>query len=122
MNAQPKQAVTRGDELKIETWPQAVVVGVGIVCTCGVIAFLVSAGWSSGAIIGFATLALGLFTGQAVAARKASTVEAKTDAQTVKLDQLVDQTNGKSEDELDAIADRAAVKVVAAYKRGELGK
>lgn len=116
-----KPSVSRGDEpLKIESWPQAVVLAVGLAVTGGVVIFLVSAGWSSEAIIAFGTLAAGLFAGQAVQARKASTVEAKTDQQTETLAQLVEQTNGKSEAELDAIADRAAVKVIAAYRRGDL--
>lgn len=116
-----KHALSRGDEaLKIDSWPQAIVVSVGLVATAGVIGFLVSAGWSAEAIIGFATLAIGLFAGQAVTARKAATVEAKTDQQSETLAQIASQTNGKHDAELDEIADRAAVKVIAAYQRGDL--
>lgn len=118
-----KHALSRGDDpLKIDNWPEAMVIAVGLVVTGGLVMFLVSAGWSSEAIIAFATLAVGLFAGQLVQARKASTVEAKTDQQTETLAQLVDQTNGKSEAELEEIADRAAVKIIAAYKRGELSR
>jgi hypothetical protein len=116
-----KPVVSRGDDaLKIDSWPQAMVICVGLLATAGVVGFLVSAGWSSEAIIAFATLAVGLFAGQLVQARKGATVEAKTDQQTATLAQLVDQTNGKSEAELDEIADRAVLKLVAAYKRGDL--
>lgn len=116
-----KHALTRGDDpLKIDSWPQALVLAVGLLVTGGVVIFLVSAGWSSEAIIAFGTLAAGLFTGQAIATRKASTVEAKTDQQTAQLDTLLEQTNGKSDAELDEIAGRAAVKVIAAYRNGEL--
>lgn len=116
-----KPAVSRGDTtLKIDNWPQAVVLSVGLLAAGGLVAFLVSAGWSSEAIIGFGVLAAGLFAGQAVQARKTATVEAKTDQQTETLAQIVSQTNGKSDTELDEIADRAAVRVIAAYRRGDL--
>jgi hypothetical protein len=106
--------------LKIDSWPQAIVIAVGLVVTVGLVMFLVNAGWSAEAIIGFATLAIGLFASQFVQTRKAATVEAKTDQQTETLAKIVEQTNGKSEAELDEIADRAAVKIIAAYKRGDL--
>lgn len=109
--------------LKIDTWPQAVVAVSGVLATAGIIAALAMSGWSGEAIIGFAALAAGLFTGQYVTTRRASTVEAKTDQQTATLETIVKQTNGLSEQErerlADEAADRAAVRVIAAYRRGE---
>lgn len=123
--SQPARTVAageRGDAVKIDSWPQAVVVVVGLVATAGVTVALVHAGWSGEAIIGFATLAAGLFAGQLVSARKASAIEAKTDHQTEKIDTIVEQTNGRSDAEIEAIAaraaDLAAVKVIQAYRSG----
>lgn len=111
---------SRGDAVKIDNWPQAFVIGVGLVTIAGLVVFLVQAGWTGETIIGFATLALGLFAGQVVQARKTAAVEAKTDQQTETLATIVEQTNGRSEAELDELAGRAAVKVIEAYRRGEL--
>jgi hypothetical protein len=106
--------------IKISSWPQAVVVVVGVLVTGAVVVALVLAGWSGEAIVGFAALVAGLFTGQYVQTRKASTIEAKTDHQSQQLQTIVEQTNGRSEAELDEIADRAALRVIQAYRRGEL--
>ena len=110
--------------VKVDSWPQAVVAASGVVATGGIVVALVWAGWSGEAIIGFAALAAGLFTGQYVTTRRASAVEAKTDQQTQTLATIVRQTNGLSEAEreklADEAADRAAVRVIAAYRAGEL--
>lgn len=113
--------LSRGDKpLKIDSWPQAIVAVAGIAATAGVVVFLAGAGWSGEAIGAFATLALGIVATQFVQTRKTAQVEAKTDQQSETLDQIVRQTNGKSDAELDEIAGRAAVQVIAAYRRGEL--
>jgi hypothetical protein len=121
-------AVTRGEALKIDTVPQAIVATAGICATAGVIVFLVNAGWNMEAIGAFATLAAGIIASQFVNARKTAVVEAKTDAQTeqlgAQLDQIVQQTNGMSEAEREDIAmraaDRAVNDLIAAWRRGEL--
>jgi hypothetical protein len=88
-------ALTRGDEqLKIDSMPQAIVLASGIFATAGLVGFLIWSGWSAEAIIGFATLGMGLFVGQFAAARKASQLDAKQDQQSAKLDKVVKQTNG----------------------------
>jgi hypothetical protein len=120
--------VRQGDDVqrvtKIDSWPQAVVAVSGLVATGAIVVALVWAGWSGEAIIGFAALAAGLFTGQYVNTRRASAVEAKTDQQTQTLATIVRQTNGLSHEEreklADEAADRAAVRVIAAYRNGEL--
>lgn len=113
--------LSRGDKpLKIDSWPQAIVAVAGIAATAGVVVFLASAGWNAEAIGAFATLALGIVATQFVQTRKTAQVEAKTDQQSEVLDTIVAQTNGKSEQELEEIADRAVLKLVAAYRRGEL--
>jgi hypothetical protein len=106
--------------LKIDNWPQAIVAVSGLLTVGAVVVFLARAGWSDQAIAAFVTLALGLFAGQMATARKAATVEAKTDHQTDQLHTIVEQTNGRSEAELQDIADRAAVKVIEAYRNGGL--
>lgn len=112
--------MTRGDELKIDSWPQALVTAVAIITGAGALAFLYAKGADLPTIGAFAVVVAGLFTGQALAARKASVVEAKTDQQTEQLHTIIGQTNGKSDEELDEIADRAALRVIAAYRKGEL--
>jgi hypothetical protein len=95
-----------GAMLKIDNTPTAIVASVGILAVAGLAGFLVSAGWSSGAIIGFATLALALFGGQAINARKTATIEAKTDDQSSTLEQIAKQTNGDMRKAIsDAVAD-----------------
>lgn len=106
--------------LKIDTWPQALVTAVAIVTGAGALAFLYAKGADLPTIGAFMVVVAGLFTGQALAARKASVVEAKTDKQTEQLHTIIGQTNGKSEAELEEIADRAAVKVIEAYRAGRL--
>ena len=114
-------ALSRGDsDLKIDSWPQAIVAVAGIAATAGVVIFLVGAGWSGEAIGAFATLALGIVASQFVQTRKTAQVEAKTDAQSETLETIRQQTNGRSEAELDEVADRAAVKVIEAYRNGGL--
>lgn len=113
-----------GEPMKIDTLPQAIVAAAGIVATAGVVIFLVWAGWSAEAIGAFATLALGIVASQFVNARKSAQVEAKTDQQTVKLDTIVEQTNGMSTLERKAIAreaaDMAVADLLAAWRRGEM--
>lgn len=104
-----KSTSSRGDvHLKIDNWPQAVVIVSGILATGGVVVCLVNAGWSGEAIAAFATLAVGLFAGQLATARKASSVDAKTDQQTKQLAVIQEQTNGHSDDERHALAVEAA--------------
>jgi hypothetical protein len=115
--------VNGGVKLKIDNTPTAIVASVGIMAAAGLAAFLVSAGWSAEAIIGFAVLALGLITGQAVNARKTATIEAKTDQQTGTLETIARQTDGELKQAIsDAVADgidRASrVAVDRAYDRG----
>jgi uncharacterized membrane protein len=102
-------ALSRGETaLKINTVPQAVVLSVGLIAAAGLVVGLAFAGWSAEAIVGFGGLALALVTGQFVAARRASVVEAKTDQQTATLDTIRRQTNGLSAAERNDIAVRAA--------------
>lgn len=112
-----------GTELKIDNTPTAIVASVGIVAAAALVGFLVSAGWSTEAIIGFGTLALGIVGGQAVNARKTATIEAKTDQQTGTLETIARQTDGELKKAIsDAVADgidrgtRAAA--LQAYGRG----
>lgn len=106
------QQGTGGDALKIDNWPQAVVVVAGILATGGVVVFLVSAGWSGEAIGAFATLTIGLFAGQFAATRKAAVVEAKTDQQTTQLDTIQRQTNGMADAERRQLAEDTAHAVI----------
>lgn len=110
------EPLSRGDALKIDTWPQAIVIAVSIVAGAGLVACLIFAGWSTEAIIGFATLAIGLGVNQAVTTRKASVVEAKTDQQSDTLATIKAQTNGKSDAELQRVAELAAAAVLAQIK------
>jgi hypothetical protein len=102
--------------VKIENWPTAAVIVAGIAATAGVTYFLINAGWSSEAIIAFGTLAVGLFAGQAVNARKVSQVEAKTDQQSEKLDTIVEQTNGMSTAQMEQVAETAAARAIVKYE------
>jgi hypothetical protein len=99
--------------LKIDSWPQAIVLVTGILGLVGLVAFLSAAGWSEGGIAGMVTLLLAVVTGQYMNARKASVVEAKTDAQTDQLTQIAKQTNGLSGTERQEIAERAVDAVLA---------
>lgn len=95
-------------KLKIDSWPQAAVIMTGLVTLGAMLWMLVRAGWGADSIVAFAALAVGTFTGQTIAARKASVVEAKTDAQTESLEVIKRQTNGVSLAERQDIAERAA--------------
>lgn len=85
-----------------------------------VLGLAVFAEWSDGAIIGmvsgFGTLATGLI----VAVRNQQKTTESLEVQDRKLDTVVAQTNGLSELERQEIADKAAVAVIAAWKRGDL--
>lgn len=110
-NGMIKSAASRGDtpvKLKVESWPQAAVVITGLITAAAVLVLLVRAGWSVDGIVAAAVAVAGIFTGQFVTTRKASVVEAKTDAQTETLDVIARQTNGVSTDERQDIAERAA--------------
>lgn len=111
---------TRGDAqmIKIDSWPQAIVLITGIAASAAVFAFLVAAGWKEGSIAAMVTLVVGQFVGLYVTTRKASIVEAKTDAQTHQLTTIARQTNGRSDDELQAVAERAAEAVMAKFSIG----
>ncbi len=85
-----------------------------------VLGLAVLADWSDGAIVGmvsgFGTLATGLI----VAVRNQQVTRETLEQQDIKLDTITAQTNGLSEHERQEIADRAAVKVVDAWRRGDL--
>lgn len=105
--------LSRGDgKLKIQSWPQAVVVVSGVVALAGLTAALALAGWSPEAISGFVLAIAGIVAGQYVQARKTSEVNAKTDEQTELLHTVVSQTNGLSETERQDIAERAAAEML----------
>jgi len=107
------KALSREDTtLKINSWPQAIVAVTGILAIGGIVVALALAGWDAEAIMGFATLAAALVVGQFVQTRRASVVEAKTDAQTATLQTIERQTNGMSSAERQDIAVRAAQAVL----------
>ncbi len=89
-----------------------------------VLGLAVLAHWSDGAIVGmvsgFGTLATGLI----VAVRNQQVTRETLENQDRKLDTITAQTNGLSELEREEIADRAAVKaavkVVAAWRNGDV--
>lgn len=96
------------DRLKINTTAHAVVACVGVVCVAAIVIAMIIAGWSGETIVAFGALALSLVTGQIIQTHKSAKIEAKTDQQTETLDQIVDQTNGKSEQQLRRVADLAS--------------
>lgn len=102
--------------MKIDNWPTAAVIVAGIASTAVVVYFLVDAGWSSEAIIAFGTLAVGVFAGQAVNARKTAQIEAKTDAQSATLETIVEQTNGMSTAQIEQVAETAAARAIVKYE------
>src|SRR5688500_17413134 len=110
--------------IKINSWPQAIVAVTGIIGIVGAVWALAHAGMPIEVIIGAVFTLLGLSGGQLAIARRTSSVEAKTDGQTQQLDTIVRQTNGLSEEErerlADEAADRAAVKMIKAYRDGAL--
>jgi hypothetical protein len=110
--------------LKITT-QLVVMVGIIIAGMVGlVLGLAVLADWSDGAIVGmvsgFGTLATGLI----VAVRNQQKTVETLEQQNEQLDTITRQTNGLSEKEREEIAaaaaDKAAVAVVAAWRRGEL--
>jgi hypothetical protein len=110
-------ALSRGDTpLKINSWPQAVVAGVGILAVAGIVIALALAGWSAEAIIGFGGLALALVTGQYVQTRRAAVVEAKTDQQTNTLEVIADQTNGRLRATVADAVEHGIQRAVTAYR------
>ena len=110
--------------MKISTLPQAIVAAAGILAVAAVVVSLALAGWSPEAIVGFGILAATQFVALYLQTRRTAVVEAKTDHQTDQLDTIVQQTNGMSEAErerlADDAADRAAVRIVAAFRNGEM--
>jgi Flp pilus assembly protein TadB len=111
--------------LKISTLPQAIVAAAGILAVAAVVVSLALAGWSPEAIVGFGILAATQFVALYLQTRRTAVVEAKTDQQTEQLDTIVRQTNGMTDEDrarvAEEAADLAAVKIVAAYNRGEMG-
>jgi hypothetical protein len=110
--------------LKITTQLVAMV-GIIVLGMVGmVLGLAVWADWSDGAIVGmvsgFGTLATGLI----MAVRNQQKTTETLEAQDVKLDTVMAQTNGMSEIEREAIADaaadKAAVAVVKAWREGKL--
>lgn len=123
-------ALTRGDDavdriVKISNWPQAVVACAGLLAVVGVVWALSHADVPLEAIVGAVMAVLGLSGGQLAIARRAASTEAKTDVQTGQLATIVKQTNGLTEADRQRLAeeaaDLAAIKVVEAYNRGEMG-
>jgi hypothetical protein len=111
----------KGLIMKVENWPTAAVLIGGLALTAATLWFLAQAGWSAETIIAFGTLAVGLFTGQAVNARKVSRVDAKTDQQTAQLDQLVEQTRF-APGALTNVAETAATRAIVKYEGRHKGK
>jgi hypothetical protein len=111
--------------IKISNWPQAVVAVAGLFAAVGAFWAMLSADVPFEVAVGAVMTILGLSGGQLAIARRAASTEAKTDRQTQQLTTIVKQTNGMSEAERRTIAeeaaDLAAVAVIAAYNRGELG-
>jgi hypothetical protein len=106
--------------LKIDSWPQAVVITAAIVTGGAALVLLVARGADLPTIAAFIAAAFGVFAGQLATARKTSTVEAKTDQQSATLATIQEQTNGRSEQELQHVAELTALAVVAAMKQGEI--
>jgi hypothetical protein len=110
--------------IKIDSWPQAVVAVAGVLGIVGAVVALAHAGMPLETIIGAVMALLGISGGQLAIVRRTGSVEAKNDQQSAKLDTIVKQTNGISDADrerlADEAADRAAVKVIDAYRRGAL--
>jgi uncharacterized membrane protein YfcA len=85
-----------------------------------VLGLAVLAHWSDGAILGMAAGFGTIATGLIMAVRNQQQTTESLQAQDRKLDTVVAQTNGMSEREKQEIADRAAVGVIQAWKRGEI--
>lgn len=98
-----------------------VMIGIIIVGMVGmVLGLAVLADWSDGAIVGmvfgFGTVTTGLI----MTVRNQQQTTATLKEQDQKLDTVVAQTNGLSEIERQDIADRAAVSMIQAWKRGDI--
>ncbi len=102
--------------MRIENWPTAIVVVCGLHSTAAVVVFLANAGWQAESILAFGTLAVGVFAGQAVTARKASQLADKTDEQSEKLATIVKQTNGLQASHAAGIAETAAARAIVKYE------
>lgn len=111
--------------IKISSWPQAVVAVAGLFAAVGAFWAMLSADVPFEVAVGAVMTILGLSGGQLAIARRAAVTEAKTDDQTKQLTTIVKQTNGISDAAraqlAEEAADLAAVKVVEAYNRGEMG-
>jgi len=85
-----------------------------------VVCLAIWADWSDGAIVGmvsaFSTVAGGIIVAVRNQAKTGEVLEQQNDT----LQVIQRQTNGLSEAERQDIADRAAVKVIEAYRRGDL--
>jgi len=111
--------------IKISNWPQAVVAVAGLFAAVGAFWAMLSANVPFEVAVGAVMTILGLSGGQLAIARRAAVTEAKTDDQTKQLTTIVKQTNGISDAAraqlAEEAADLAAVRVVEAYNRGEMG-
>lgn len=85
-----------------------------------VVCLAIWADWSDGAIVGmvsaFGTISAGILVAVRNQAKTGEVLERQDEA----LEVITRQTNGLSERERQDIADRAAVKVIEAYRRGDL--
>lgn len=85
-----------------------------------VVCLAVWADWSDGAIVGMVSAFGTLSAGVIVAVRNQAKTGEVLERQDEALEVIQRQTNGLSERERQDIADRAAVKVIEAYRRGDL--
>jgi hypothetical protein len=98
-----------------------ILVGIIIAGMAGmVLGLAVWADWSDGAIVGMVSLFGSLASGLIVAVRNQQKTTETLEQQDRKLDTVVAQTNGLSEVERQDIADRAALSIVQAYRKGHL--
>jgi hypothetical protein len=81
-----------------------VVICVGIAGMVAMVAFLSAAGWSEGGIAGMVTGIGSVVTGLVVAIRNQNKTQETLQDQNEVLDRVVEQTNGKSEAEVQRIA------------------
>jgi hypothetical protein len=110
----------QGERVKI-TKELVLLIGIIIAGAVGlVLGLAVWADWSDGAIVGMVSLFGSLASGLIVAVRNQQKTSETLEQQDRKLDTVVAQTNGLSELERQEIADRAAVAVVDAYRKGQL--
>jgi hypothetical protein len=85
-----------------------------------VVSLAIWADWSDGAIVGMVSAFGTLSAGVIVAVRNQAKTGEVLERQNDRLEVIQRQTNGLSEAERQDIADRAAVKVIEAYRRGDL--